>query len=411
MKKMRVPLQAIKNKMEAAGLEPTFIDQDGSAVVSSGGAGAGAAAAAAASGTTFQDDPIYAQYFKMKKMRVPLPAIKSKMQAAGLDPDIIDKDGSDVVSSGGAGAGAGAAAAASGTKLKDDPTYGNFFKMKKLGMPVAIIKGKMENDNLDPNIIDRDGDDLAPAAPAAAAAPAAPAANFLADIGKRALRKVSQVMGIAGTESPPGAAAAAAAPPPPKPKTQAEQVAELVAKRRKKLEEQETKEKPVETKSDVLTAADIQERIDIINERLLALDELDKFVDSCTGNELRDAANLGNKKKELIKKIDDIQTALLKKFISPLSNMDQNEIKKIFQHIRNLISISAKGNFLKNLRTDPNTSMKGEIGKARKTLEDSKEREQRALGKLNGGYSSGDEDDFMDFVWSHRLSRAYGFVL
>jgi hypothetical protein len=91
MKKMRVPPPAIKQKMEAAGLDSSLIDMDGDSPAPGAPV---AAAAGGGGGMTLAEHPDYAPFFKMKKMRVPPPAIKQKMVAAGLDPSMIDKDGS-----------------------------------------------------------------------------------------------------------------------------------------------------------------------------------------------------------------------------------------------------------------------------------------------------------------------------
>jgi len=39
-----------------------------------------------------KDDPLFAKYFKMLKMHLPPPAVKQKMRAEGVDPDILDMD-------------------------------------------------------------------------------------------------------------------------------------------------------------------------------------------------------------------------------------------------------------------------------------------------------------------------------
>jgi hypothetical protein len=97
---------------------------------------AAAAAAAAAGGSaagattvSLESSEKYGKYFKMKKARVPLPAIKMKMEAAGLDPEMIEKDGNSPAP-GGASAAAGAAAPV--VTLEQSEEYGKFFKMKKV---------------------------------------------------------------------------------------------------------------------------------------------------------------------------------------------------------------------------------------------------------------------------------------
>lgn len=40
------------------------------------------------------------------------------------------------------------------SKVKIDPLYGKFFKMVQVGVPVQAVKLKMQNEGLDPNILD-----------------------------------------------------------------------------------------------------------------------------------------------------------------------------------------------------------------------------------------------------------------
>jgi hypothetical protein len=39
---------------------------------------------------TLEKDPLYAKYFKMLKMGVPLASAQHKMEAAGLDPSVLE---------------------------------------------------------------------------------------------------------------------------------------------------------------------------------------------------------------------------------------------------------------------------------------------------------------------------------
>jgi hypothetical protein len=42
---------------------------------------------------SIRDDPAYARYFKLKSIGVPLAALRPKMIAEGLDPDVLNDDG------------------------------------------------------------------------------------------------------------------------------------------------------------------------------------------------------------------------------------------------------------------------------------------------------------------------------
>ena len=43
-----------------------------------------------------------------------------------------------------------------GVPLKDDPAYGKYFKMLKLGLPMGAVKNAMERDGVDPSVMDGD---------------------------------------------------------------------------------------------------------------------------------------------------------------------------------------------------------------------------------------------------------------
>ena len=55
-----------------------------------GGGEAPASGGAAAEGPPLKDDPKYAKFFKMLKMHLPKIAVENKMRAAGLDPSVLD---------------------------------------------------------------------------------------------------------------------------------------------------------------------------------------------------------------------------------------------------------------------------------------------------------------------------------
>ena len=139
----------------------------------------------------------YTKFFKMVEMMIPLEAVKLKCASAGLDPTLLDKFGQQVpvsIAQGNASpsdnSGAAlqddesktAVEATAGTeivavdqtkaqeedkpvmKVKDDPTYKQFFRMLKIRVPVPHIKAKMAAHGLDPSIIDMDPDAPSPSA-------------------------------------------------------------------------------------------------------------------------------------------------------------------------------------------------------------------------------------------------------
>ena len=68
------------------------------------GGGGGGGDPNAGGGAKLKDDPKYAKYFKMLKMHLPPQAVKNKMQAEGLDPAVLDMDPEKPAPGGGGGA-------------------------------------------------------------------------------------------------------------------------------------------------------------------------------------------------------------------------------------------------------------------------------------------------------------------
>jgi len=96
-----------------------------------------------------KNDPKYQKYFKMLKVGLPLPVVQHAMTRDGLDPEVMNGDHSKP------------AGFIEGIPLKQDPKYVKYFKMLKVGLPIASVKHSMERDGLDPNVMD--GDHNAPA--------------------------------------------------------------------------------------------------------------------------------------------------------------------------------------------------------------------------------------------------------
>jgi len=101
--------------------------------------------------------PKYEKFFKMLKVGLPIPVVKNKMQMEGVDPTFIEKDPNELI------------------PLEEDnkeevpkvpaaehPNYAKFFKMLKVGIPPEVIKGKMALEKLDPSILDSDPTALIP---------------------------------------------------------------------------------------------------------------------------------------------------------------------------------------------------------------------------------------------------------
>ncbi|GBG34259.1 Formin-like protein 3 [Hondaea fermentalgiana] len=170
---VRVPLQAVKNKVEAEGLDPNMLDKDPNdpspnqpkPATSAAGETEGAATGEAAAPVKLKDDPQYGKFFKMLAVRVPLQAVKNKVEAEGLDPNMLDKDPNDPSPNQPAAKKEEEKAAA--VALKDDPRYGKFFKMLAVRVPLQAVKNKVEAEGLDPAMMDKDPNDPAPPMPGA----------------------------------------------------------------------------------------------------------------------------------------------------------------------------------------------------------------------------------------------------
>ena len=93
-----------------------------------------------------KDHPKYAKYFKMLKLKIPKASIKQKMTMDGLDPEIIDKDPNEIFND----------INETDVPIKDDPKYAKYFKMLKLNIPKESIKNKLKLDGYDPEIIELD---------------------------------------------------------------------------------------------------------------------------------------------------------------------------------------------------------------------------------------------------------------
>jgi len=99
-----------------------------------------------------KDDPIFAKYFKMLKMGLPLQVVKHALTRDGFDSEIMDGDHNQP---------AGSMSEPDGVPLKDDPRYTKYFKMIKMGLPMGAVKNAMDRDGEDATVMD--GDHNAPA--------------------------------------------------------------------------------------------------------------------------------------------------------------------------------------------------------------------------------------------------------
>lgn len=151
MIKMGIPPDAVKLKMKNEGLNPDMLDKDPEEMVpleeKKKDADEGEK-------VPVSEHPKYAKFFKMLKVGTPKPAVQMKMQQEGVDPSYLDKDPMELIpleekKAGGAK-----------VKLCEHPKYAKFFKMLKVGTPKPAVQIKMKAENLDPAILDRDPDEM-----------------------------------------------------------------------------------------------------------------------------------------------------------------------------------------------------------------------------------------------------------
>ncbi|KAF1326372.1 Peptidyl-trna hydrolase 2, partial [Globisporangium splendens] len=96
-----------------------------------------------------KDDPEFRKYFKLKDMAMPTEQIKAKMEGDGVNPSLLDTP--DEVSPNDPGPAPGAYIPLT---VGNDPVFKKYFKLKSMNMPIEQIKLKMEADGVDPDLLD-----------------------------------------------------------------------------------------------------------------------------------------------------------------------------------------------------------------------------------------------------------------
>ena len=162
MLKVGLPLPAVKIKAQQEGLDPAMLDKPADELIPlkdkiDGDSGEKVAVS---------EHPKYAKYFKMLKVGLPPPAVKNKMQQEGVDPSFLDKPEGELIPLNDT-----PAAKEEGEKVPagEHPKYAKFFKMLKVGLPPVAVKGKMQQEGLDPTVLDKDPSELIPLSDAPAA--------------------------------------------------------------------------------------------------------------------------------------------------------------------------------------------------------------------------------------------------
>ena len=168
MLKAGIPYASVRARVEQAGLDPTILDRDPSEEVPENfgvpveptAADADKTAAAKKDGgemVAVKDHPLYSKYLRMLKVGLPPGAVRSKMELDNVDPSILDKDPDELVP-----LEVKAADEVEMVALKDHPSYGKYLKMLKVGLPLPAAKQKMQDDGFDPSILDLKPTDMVP---------------------------------------------------------------------------------------------------------------------------------------------------------------------------------------------------------------------------------------------------------
>mmetsp|Transcript_3581 Transcript_3581/g.5570 ORF Transcript_3581/g.5570 Transcript_3581/m.5570 type:complete len:1660 (+) Transcript_3581:100-5079(+) len=118
-------------------------------------------------GVTFDEHPTYSKFFRMLKAGIPAPAIKQKMELAGLDSSVLDKDPKDIAPGEPVMKTSNLKVATEEkdvemVALQDHPVYSKYFRMMKVGLPVEAVRAKMKLENIDDSVLDKSPTDMVP---------------------------------------------------------------------------------------------------------------------------------------------------------------------------------------------------------------------------------------------------------
>lgn len=160
MLKVGLPKEMVKSKMtQEGGINPDFLDKDPAELVPldetkhSAEADHQAAAAPESNEVPVSEHPKYSKYFRMLKVGLPATAVKAKMEQEGVDPSILDKDPSEMVPLEPVGV---------QVPVSEHPKYVKYFKMMKVGLPKDAIQAKMVQEGVNPSYLDKDPAELVP---------------------------------------------------------------------------------------------------------------------------------------------------------------------------------------------------------------------------------------------------------
>jgi len=157
MLKMGLPIGAVKNAIERDDKNPAIMDLDPEKSLKSQ-LKSGDDDEEEDTGPPLKEDPEYVKYFKMLKMGLPIGAVKNAIERDGKDGSVMDLDPEKSLKSQLKSGDDNDDDDETGPPLKEDPEYGKYFKMLKMGLPIGAVKNSIERDDKNPAIMDLDPD-------------------------------------------------------------------------------------------------------------------------------------------------------------------------------------------------------------------------------------------------------------
>lgn len=151
MLKVGLPKDAVKAKMTQEGVDPDILDKDPTELVSKIDSKVAGTRSDHGKMVAVSEHPKYSKYFRMLKVGLPKPAVKAKMTQEGVDPSFLDKDPDTLIALEAEGA---------MVAVGEHPKYVKFFKMLKVGLPKDAVKAKMEQEGVNPSFLDKDPEEL-----------------------------------------------------------------------------------------------------------------------------------------------------------------------------------------------------------------------------------------------------------
>lgn len=118
-----------------------------------------------------KEHPVYAKYFKMLQVGLPLVLVREKLLAqeegvAGIDPSVLEKPPTELyprsLEDVATANNEDEAPKEEMVALQEHPAYAKFLKMRKVGMPLMAVKKKMSEEGYDPDLMDKDPSELVP---------------------------------------------------------------------------------------------------------------------------------------------------------------------------------------------------------------------------------------------------------